>query len=228
MAPFKNQLLAKLLPGHISLLGPLEVVELPLRTSLETRDETIAAVYFLEEGFASIVAGAPGKDAVEVGVIGREGMTGMAVLQGAASSPFDTYMQGSGRGIRVSSAQLRSALKQSDHLQDLLGRYVLAFSMQLASTVIANARGLLEQRLARWLLMIADRMGEKFGITHEFLAMMLAVQRPGVTLALQSLEARGLIQTLRGTVIIKDRKGLMRGSNGTYGFAEAQYERLFV
>lgn len=87
----------------------------------------------------------------------------------------------------------------------------------MASTSIANGQALLEERLARWLLMVGDRLGSSFQIAHEFLAAMLAVRRSGVTLALQVLEGKGMIRSTRGNVAITDRDGLLARANGAHG-----------
>jgi hypothetical protein len=95
-------------------------------------------------------------------------------------------------------------------------------------TALSNVAAVLPQRLARWLLMCQDRVNSKhIPITHEFLSVMLGVQRPGVTIALNELEGRGFIKGERGTVSILDRPSLIKLTNGAYGMAEAEYERLF-
>ena len=104
--------------------------------------------------------------------------------------------------------------------------YTRAFSVQVATTAVANGHGTLEARLYRWLLMVGDRLGQSFAVTHQFLALMLGVRRSGVTLAIQILEGRGLIKATRGNVTIIDRPGLIEHAAGTYGFAEAEYDRL--
>ncbi|HVY84535.1 MAG TPA: helix-turn-helix domain-containing protein [Caulobacterales bacterium] len=99
---------------------------------------------------------------------------------------------------------------------------------QIAQTAFANGRGRIEERLARWLLMANDRLdGDEAPLTHEFLAMMLGVRRPGVTMALNALEQRGLIDTQRGVIAIADRKGLEEHASGFYGVPEGEYRRLF-
>jgi CRP-like cAMP-binding protein len=105
-------------------------------------------------------------------------------------------------------------------------RYARAFSIQVATTALANGRSKLDERLARWLLMVSDRVGTTFPITHEFISLMLGVRRPGVTLAIQILEGKGMIRASRGSVTILDRHGLIGLANGSYGFAEAHYARL--
>jgi hypothetical protein len=106
-------------------------------------------------------------------------------------------------------------------------RYVHAFHIQATYTALINARCKIEERLARWLLMCDDRVvGSRLVITHEYLSVMLGVRRPGVTVALQVIEGRGLVQSRRGEVIIRDREGLIQLADGGYGESEAEYRRL--
>ena len=120
-------------------------------------------------------------------------------------------------------------MEQSATLQDVLLRYAHVFAVQSGYTALANAHGKLEERLARWLLMAQDRVGDdELLLTHEFLSLMLGVRRAGVTVALQRFERSGLIVANRGSVTIKDRDGLEENANGLYGAPEAEYERLFA
>jgi CRP-like cAMP-binding protein len=195
----------------------LEPVDLPIRRRLETRRKRIDHVYFPESGFASVVANGSDKPSIEVGIIGREGMTGLAVVLGADRAQHSTYIQAAGNGQRVSAARLREVEEQSPALHRAMLRYAYAFLAQTTSTALANGRSKIDERLARWLLMAQDRLGgETFSLTHEFLGLMLGTHRPGVTLALQALERAGLIATGRGRITIIDRKALQRSSNGTY------------
>ena len=132
----------------------------------------------------------------------------------------------SGSGHRVTAELLRQGIEQSPALHTSLLRCAHAFNVQTAQTAVANGRHKIEERLARWLLMAQDRGdGDELRITHEFLGLMLAVRRPGVTIALNLLEARGLIRARRGTVRIVDREGLMESSNGAYGVPEAEFRQ---
>jgi CRP-like cAMP-binding protein len=226
-SPFRNRLLNKLSSSDLALLGPLERVELPLRQTLEPADAPVEFVYFIEEGVASVVAQASGQREIEVGLIGPEGMTGLALLTGDDQSPFETFIQVQGSAYRLAADRLVRATANSEALRLMLTRYARAFHLQVAATSVANGNSKLEERLARWLLMVADRAGNSFHITHAFLATMLAVRRSGVTLSLQVLEGRGLIRSGRGLVTILDRAGLIAASNGAYGLAEREEARLF-
>ena len=214
----KNRVLSQLAPADFRLLRPhLERVDLPVPTPLETANTPIEAIYFMESGFASVVADGPGKRHVEVGIIGREGLTGLAVVLGHDRSPHETYIQLAGTGLRLSAGKLVAAMEQSAGLHRSLLRCAHAFLLQTAQTAIANRRCKNEQRLARWLLMAADRIeGRKLPLSHKFLALMLGVQRPAVTVAAQALVRKGLIKARREIITITDRRGLVTMADGTY------------
>ena len=228
MAASSNQLLSSLSSADFDLLEPhLEPVTLGLRKQLEKPDKPITIVYFPQTGFASVVA-VQGKDKmVEVGLIGREGMSGLPIVLGTSRSPHSTYIQASGEGKCIRSSDLRKAIGASESMQGLFLKYAHAFGIQTAQTAICNARSRLDQRLARWLLMAHDRVGSnRLPLTHEFLSLMLGVRRAGVTEAVHVLESGGLIEWQRGHVIVRDRKGIERIAAESYGVPEAEYRRL--
>ena len=228
MPSSNNRLLASLSTNDFDLLGPhLECVILGLRKNLERPNRRIDAVYFPESGFASVVAVQSKGKEVEVGLIGREGMTGLPIVLGNHRSPHATYIQASGTGKCIPAAELRKATQTSVSLRDSLLKFVQAFGVQTTHTAISNARSRLDVRLARWLLMAHDRIGEdKLTLTHEFLSLMLGVRRPGVTEALHALRKQDLISYARGQITVKDRKGLERAAGKAYGTPEAEYRRL--
>ena len=213
-----NRILSSLSKADLQLLAPhLQPADLPLRKQLATRNRRVEHVYFIESGFASVVAN-NGSQAIEIGIVGREGLTGPSVVMGSADRvPHETYMQVAGHGRRIGAAQLREAIEASTTLHQALLSYVHTFMTQMAQTALANGRSRIEERLARWLLMADDRIdGDELPLTHEFLSIMLGVRRSGVTVALQELERKGLIDHKRGVITIIDRKGLEESSNGTY------------
>jgi CRP-like cAMP-binding protein len=224
-----NRLLAFLAPADRALLDPhLEAVDLPLRRFLEHRHREIEHIYFLDHGIASVVANANSAHPVEVGLIGWEGVTGLATIMATDQSPHDVYMQLAGAGRRLGVEAFRDAMAQSASLRQCLLNYAHVFSVQVAQTALANGRCKIEARLARWLLMAQDRIaGDELSLTHEFLAMMLGVRRPGVTVAINALESAGLIQNRRGAIVFIDRTGLEEAADGAYGVAETEMRRLF-
>jgi CRP-like cAMP-binding protein len=226
-AATSNRLLSSLAPADFALLKPfLSALDLPLRKQLELPNKAIDSVYFLDAGFASVVANGNGQS-IEVGLIGREGMTGLAVVMGADRSPNATYMQLAGHGRKISAADLRDAMSKSETLRASFLRYGHAFIVQTSHTALANGRNKVEERLARWLLMARDRNdGNELMLTHEFMSIMLGVRRAGVTVALDMLEKKSLVRVRRGGVTILDRRGLEKMTNGAYGVPEAEFKRL--
>jgi CRP-like cAMP-binding protein len=223
-----NRLLASLSTKDHELLRPhLTSVVLHVRRRLEEPNKRIDVAYFPESGFASVVAIQSRGTQVEVGLVGREGMTGTAIVLGNHRSPHATYIQAAGNGHCIQSTDLRSAMARSLSLRNSLLKFVQAFSVQTAHTAIANAHSRLDRRLARWLLMAHDRIGnDELPLTHEFLALMLAVRRAGVTDTLNALRAQGLISYVRGQITVEDRKGLERLAGDAYGTPEVEYRRL--
>jgi CRP-like cAMP-binding protein len=184
---------------------------------LEAPHTRIETVYFLATGFASVVAAGPGKRTIEVGIIGREGMTGLPVVLGHDRSRHETYIQVPATGHCISAAKLRAAIAESSSLHRSLLRCAHAFLLQTAETAIANGRSKNEERLARWLLMAHDRIdGRDVPLSHKLLAVMLGVHRPAVTVALHALERRRLIRPGRESITILNRKGLVAFSRGAY------------
>jgi CRP-like cAMP-binding protein len=227
MSSSSNKLLASLSKNDFKLLEPhLEPVPLGLRQHLERPNKRIEAAYFPESGFASVVAIQRGKQ-VEVGLIGWEGMTGLPIVLGNHSSPYATYIQAAGKGKCISSTQLRTATRTSQSLRDSLLNFVQAFGVQTSQTAICNAQARIDIRLARWLLMAHDRMGDgTLLLTHEFLSLTLGVRRAGVTDALNALRKQGLISHERAKITVQNRKGLERIVGDAYGIPEAEYRRL--
>jgi CRP-like cAMP-binding protein len=225
---YKNLLLRRMPADDLALLTPhLQRCDMPLRMMLSTPGVPIEAVYFLEQGIASVVARTTGGHQAEVGLIGLEGMTGSSLVMDDDREPHECYMQLEGGAVRIEAGPFKAALAASPTLRLYLLRFVNALNTQTGCTALVNARLKLEERLARWLLMCDDRVpGERLAITHEFLAIMLGVRRPGVTVALQLLEGRALIRSRRGEIVIRDRPGLVELANGSYGEPEAEYARL--
>ena len=180
-------------------------------------------------GLGSVVAvGSRAKDQrVETRIFGRDGMSGISIVMGADRAPYEVYVQVAGVGLRMASGDLVGLMDERPAIRALLLRYAQAAHVQTSYTALANGRDKLETRLARWILMAHDRLdGDEIGLTHEFLALMLGVRRAGVTVATHSLEGRGLIRAARGTITVLDRDGLDQVADGSYGVAEAEYERL--
>lgn len=212
-----NHILSTLSQADLSLLEPyLEPADLPLRRILQQRNKPIEHVYFPDSGFASVVAN--GDQPIEIGMIGREGMTGVSIVLGSESAPlFDTYIQMAGSGRRIATSDFGRAIRASPTLHAVLLRYAHSFLMQTIETALANGLYKIEERLARWLLIARDRAdSDDLPLTHEFVAIMLGVRRSGVTIALRELARRGMITHRRSVITIVDRDALERSTNGAY------------
>jgi CRP-like cAMP-binding protein len=155
-------------------------------------------------------------------------MTGSCIVLGDDRSPNRSFVQSAGSAMRISTDSFRGLMNVSRTLSAAFLRYVNVFMVQGSQTALANGRGRLDERLARWLLMWDDRLRpNSLTVTHEFLSLLLGVRRQGVTGALHELEGKGLIRSIRGNVRILDRAGLELVAGGFYGIPEAQYDRSF-
>jgi CRP-like cAMP-binding protein len=224
---FRNRLLASLPQSDLEILSEhMKFVSLPRRTQLELPNKAIEYVYFVESGIVSIVASTPGSE-IEIGVVGREGMTGHSAVHLSDRSPYGAYMQVEGTAQRVASNAVRDLVCRSDAGRQLFLGFTRAFMIQTSETAVANARATILERLARWLLMAHDRVeSNEIPLTHEFLAMMMGTRRPGVTEACHELARQGLIDNTRGKIIVIDREGLERFASRYYGVSENEYTRL--
>jgi CRP-like cAMP-binding protein len=227
-----NWLLKALSAKDQALITPqLERVSINRGDLLEAAGEPIPYVYFANEGLISIVARMRNGKPVEVGMVGYEGMTGTSILLddiSAISALNEVRVQISGNAVRIPSAVLRRLVEESPSLHAVLLRYIQVLMSQVAQTSVATAHLTVQARLARWLLMVQDRVGsDQFSLTHELLAMMLGVRRPGITVALHMLEGEHLIRSARAHVQIVDRERLEALVSTSYGISEGLYRRLF-
>ena len=209
-AACENQLLAALPEADLKRLLPsLTLLTLTFGEGLHGQGEAIRHVYFPGRTLISLLAVAYGHPALEVGLIGPEGMVGVAAVLGSELSTVAALVQGTGNAMRMELSTLREALTHQPVLQRLLLGYVGTLMAQIAQTAACNRFHVVEQRLARWLLMSSDRLQtENFRMTHEFLGHMLGVRRVGVTEAAQTLQSQHLIAYHRGDITIRDRTGL--------------------
>ena len=183
-------------------------------------------VFFPESGVVS-QAVHQGPHQIEVALIGREGFLGLSTLLQSEREFTTARITKPGRIIRVPSAAMRQALDASEELNRLLLRYSQVYSAQIASSLLASALGDVTVRVARWLLMFADRSDAvELSLTHETIARALNVRRPSVTVATHSLEGERAIQAVRGKIVIRDRARLQALAGHAYGFAEREYRDL--
>lgn len=230
VSKFQNRLLRGLSTSDQRLLSSeLEPIELPIGLAVEKANTRVKHAYFPEAGIISVVARATTDEAdqIEAGLIGREGMSGGAIVLGDHQSPNEAYVQMPGHAYRIVGASLREALGSSASLRARLQLFSQVFMVQITQTALANGKANIEKRLARWLLMSHDRGDDdELQLTHEFIAIMLGVRRSGVTDALHELESKKLVRAGRGLIRISNRAGLEQFAGPIYGVPEAEYVRM--
>lgn len=224
----ENRLLASLPKADFALLAPkLRWVDLKIRERLYEPDQEIEYAYFPTAGICSVIAENAAGVRSETGVVGNEGFIGITIVLFAGSAPSHVIVQLEGRALRIKKCHLQKAITQRPTLLAMLLRFTHVFSVQTAQTAVTNGHNTITQRLARWLLMYQDRAdAPEFTMTHEFLAVMLAVRRSGVTEAVNDLAGRNLIKSSRSRIAVLDRVGLMAIAGGAYGVPEKEYKRL--
>jgi CRP-like cAMP-binding protein len=224
--PIANKLLDSLpRKDYQRLLTGLDLVTLTFGEMLYEPGKPIRHVYFPNDALVSLLSLADGHLALEVGMVGHEGMVGTPLALGINISPFRALVQGTGTAMRMSATRFTNELAQCTPLQKMLHCYVYVLMTQVTQTAACNRFHVVEQRLARWLLMTLDRVSENpFQLTQDFLSHMLGVRRVGVTKAASALQQRKLIHYTRGNITILDRAGLEAFSCGCYRAAIDTYE----
>ncbi|MEO8804660.1 MAG: Crp/Fnr family transcriptional regulator [Burkholderiaceae bacterium] len=209
------------------LLALCEPVPLLLAEVLCEPGRPTRHVYFPTQGFISLVAQVDGQPALEVGMVGREGMLGAHLVLGVATAPLHALVQGPGTAWRIGTPAFRTELARSAPLQRGLNRYLYVLMAQLASSAACLRFHLIGQRLSRWLLMSQDRaQADHFHVTHEFLSYMLGMRRVGITAAAGALQRQGLIEYRRGELTVLDRPGLEAASCACYATDCQAYSEL--
>lgn len=226
--PPGNLILAFLPQNERELLRDrLQAVDLEQGQILHDSNQPVDHVYFVDHGMISVVSRMQNGSTIEVGTIGNEGMAGLSVVLGVATTPYRHVVQVTGKAQRMNAAELMDELKGDRLLPKLLNRYHAAFNTQVMQGMACNGLHSIVQRCCRWLLTTQDRLGSReLNITHEFLAQMLGVRRASVTEVLRPLQHDGLIRTSRGKVVILDPKRLADTSCECYGIIRSEYQRL--
>ena len=224
----RNRLLAPLPDAERRrILARCDEVELVAGDILHEAGTVQRHVYFPTSGFISLVTPLDACAALEVMLVGSEGMVGVSLLLDVPVSPLNHLVQGGGSALRMTAAAFRRELERSSALRRRLRRYVYVKMQHIAQTAACIRFHVVEERLARWLLMTHDRShSDQFHATHEHLAYMLGVRRVGITEAATLLQQQSLIRYRRGEITILDRSGLEARSCGCYFSARELYERM--
>lgn len=226
--PRDNAILAALPEAERARLAPmLERVPLEFRQTLQEVGRPLEHLWFPRRGVLSMISEMADGSVVEVATIGREGMAGLGPVLGTDRMAQTIFCQIVGEAERLPIPAFNEARADLPRLNLILLRYAAALVAQIAQGSACNRLHAIEARCARWLLMTHDRVdGDRFELTHEFLAHMLGVTRPTVTIAAGMLQRAGLIRYTRGTIEILDRSRLEEASCECYGLIADEFRRL--
>jgi CRP-like cAMP-binding protein len=224
----KNRLLAALPAPEFALIAPgLTPVDLQLGQPLHRAGDTIKHVYFPEIGFISALSVLSDGQPLEIGLIGAEGVAGVSVVLGSATSYCETMCQTGGAAHRMPVDAFKRSIEHAPQFRDLLLRYVHVFGVQVAQTAACNAHHELSQRLARWLLAAHDRSGQpQLSLTQDLIAVMLGVRRSTVSIAAGQLQRAGILRYQHGVITILDRVGLEKAACECYAAVVSEYRRM--
>ncbi len=217
MPTYTNTLLRHLEPDVLRRLC-LRERDLPVRHGIEAPGKPITQLLFIESGVASMTVSFQDGDQVEVGMFGFESVSGVPALMGVHKSLNPVYMQLGGRGYSAAIELAREEFARGGQFQTLTLRYVQAQLIASLQSTGCNAKHDIHQRLARWLLICADRAhSNELALSHEFVSQMLGASRPTVSVVANELRERGLIEYTRGVISIRDLAGLERQACECYG-----------
>lgn len=228
--PLHNRLLLALRPNVLeSLSRALEFEPLSAGQVVDRMGDGVRHVHFVNRGFISMTKTMHDGRTVEVGGIGIEGVTSPHALLDGESAMLDAAVQIPGSAFRIARDVLARAQATDRGLHHLIQNYARFTMSQVAQTAACNRLHSLEERCCRWLLVAHDSaLADRFALTHEFLATMLGVQRPSVSLIASMLRRAGLIDYRRGTVSILDRKGMEDMACECYATGREELDAIFA
>jgi CRP-like cAMP-binding protein len=225
--PIANRLLAALpKKDYQALQRHLEEVPLVFEEILYQPNVLISDVYFPNSGIVSVLAADNERATLEVGLVGKEGMLGLSIFMGVNTSQNRGVVQGAGSAMKIKATAFRKECNNGGGLPRLLQRYSHSVLTQVTQSAVCNQFHSVDARLARWLLMTHDRMGDdEFQLKQEFLSNMLGVRREGVSKAASKLQKLNLIRYSRGRLKVLDRAGLEATSCGCYEIIKGEINR---
>lgn len=213
--------------GYQRLVEYLKQVKFSLGEVIYESGAQMENVYFPTSSHVSLLYTMINGATAEMGLVGNEGVVGVALFMGGDTTPNRAVVQGSGQALQLPATNLQTEFSRGGEFQHLLLRYTQALITQISQTAVCNRLHTVEQRLCRWLLMTRDRtQSDKLQMTQEFISNMLGVRREGVTHSAQVLQQRGFISYTRGQIAILDRKGMENCACECYQVVQAEHDRL--
>jgi CRP-like cAMP-binding protein len=227
-APRQNRLLAALPEDEYARLLPdLELVQMPLGTVIYESGSELRHVYFPTTSIVSLLYVMINGASAEIGVVGNEGLLGVALFMGGETMPNRAVVQSAGQAYRLKGQLLKQEFSRAGELQHLLLRYTQALLTQMAQTAVCNRHHSLDQQLCRWLLLSYERLSSnELMMTQELIGNMVGVRREGVTEAASNLQKAGLIRYKRGHITLLDRSGLEARACECYSVVKKEFNRL--
>jgi CRP-like cAMP-binding protein len=224
----RNRILSALPAAEYNRLRRhLKLVTLQYKEVLYEPNKPIKYVYFPNDGVICLLSTASKRVAVEIGLLGNEGMLGIPVFLGANSTPHLALVQAPGSAMRIEARLLREEFKRGGKLQDLLLRFTQAQLIMIAQTAVCNRLHGIDGRLSRCLLLMHDRVnGDEFQLTQNLISQMLGVQRTGITAAAGLLQKKKMIGYRRGTIAVLDRLRLEDNTCECYWIVKEEFDRL--
>jgi CRP-like cAMP-binding protein len=212
-----------------SMLPHLHEMQIVSKQILYRPGDRFEHAYFVQAGQISLIMDLEDGSSVEVGTTGPEGMASVSLLNGSEVATQEAIVQAPGSALRLPAGMLFSVVDREPSVRHHFARYAESFQFQVARTAACNATHTLEERLARWLLLVRHRLdSDELPLTHEFLSMMLAVRRAGVTVAARTLQGAGLIKYRHGHITVLDALGLEEVSCECYGAIVHEERRLLA
>ncbi len=227
----QNAILAGLNPAMTArVMETAELIILETPQQIYEAGSPIRKVYFPIDAVLSVVTQMRDGGSIEVGTVGREGVSAIPLLLGATTSANESYCQVPGRAVVISSDYFRQLLAvEDDQFRRVLDRFLQAYVNMLGQLAACNGMHSIYERCARWLLLTHDRVNsDKIALTHEYLSMMLGARRSGVTIAAATLQQAGFIRYAHGHIVITNREGLEDASCECYGVAREQFGALLA
>ena len=223
-----NHLLAALPNDKLALFqSKLVPVSLKLGTVLYEAGDRLDYAYFPTTAIISLLYIMENGATAEIGVVGNDGILGIALFMGGNTTNSRAVVQSAGEAFKIKAQDLKTEFGRGGEMQKMLLRYTQALMTQISQTAVCNRLHSLEQQLCRWILLSHDRLNsDKLVMTHDLISNMLGVRREGVTLAAQKIAEKGLIINTRGTIILIDRQGLENAVCECYKVVNDEYNRL--
>ena len=224
----KNHLLAGVKADELDRLLPnLQLLSLPLGQVIYESGEKMDHVYFPTTAIISLLYIMENGSSAEIGVVGNDGMVGIAIFMGGDTTPNRAVVQSAGKTFKMKASLMKDEFTRGGRFHNLCLRYTQALITQISQTAVCNRLHSVDQQLCRWLLLSHDRLpSDRLIMTQDLIANMLGVRREGVTEGALKLQQAGLIRYARGRITVLDRPGLERRTCECYAVVKKEYDRL--